>query len=58
MHNRTLQAVTLTFCGWLLQSVLPFLLAICAVTPRHAELEQKGKQVFLKALQGELVFDR
>eukprot|EP00775_Hariotina_reticulata_P004609 gene4609-4863_t len=28
------------------------------VAPEHAELQQKGKQVFLKALQGEFVFDR
>lgn len=30
----------------------------CAVAAQHAELQQKGKQVFLKALQGESVFDR
>lgn len=29
-----------------------------AVAAQHAELQQKGKQVFLKALQGESVFDR
>jgi hypothetical protein len=29
-----------------------------AVAAEHAELQQKGKQVFLKALQGESVFDR
>uniref|UniRef100_A0A383WP24 FHA domain-containing protein n=1 Tax=Tetradesmus obliquus TaxID=3088 RepID=A0A383WP24_TETOB len=28
------------------------------VAAEHAELQQKGKQVFLKALQGESVFDR
>lgn len=28
------------------------------VAAKHAELQQKGKQVFLKALQGESVFDR
>jgi hypothetical protein len=29
-----------------------------AVAEEHAELKQKGKQVFLKALVGESVFDK
>jgi hypothetical protein len=29
-----------------------------AVGPQHAELLQKNKQVFLRALQGDFVFDR
>lgn len=33
-------------------------LCVFAVVVEHAELQQKGKQVFLKALQGESVFDR
>jgi hypothetical protein len=33
-------------------------LSVAAVAAEHAELQQKGKQVFLKALQGESVFDR
>jgi hypothetical protein len=28
------------------------------IAAEHAELAQKGRQVFLKALQGESVFDR
>ncbi len=49
----------------IISSVLLLLLHLChmsaahaAVAPQHAELQQKGKQVFLKALQGESVFDR
>lgn len=56
--SHTAGAYQAEVCEHLLWWYMLTVFSCAAVAEQHAELQQKGKQVFLKALQGESVFDK